>query len=352
MPKSLMKQTAETATGFWNDSCDLDQLKEALEHGAVGATSNPVIVTAVVKSAPETWNPLIDRLILEHHTANEDDIAWKLIEEIGKKAAELLMPEFKRSGGVRGRLSVQVDPRNFRDASAMLAQAEKLSGIAPNIAVKMPVVPAGLKAIEEATAKGMTLTPTVCFSVSQAVAAGEALERGLDRAAANGIDICQIRPCVAIMVGRLDDHLRRVMEARKLCIDPGCLEWAGIAVFKRAYAIFRKRGFRSMLLSAAYRNHMQWSEFIGGEVIVSIPHAWWKRFNASSIKVKDSIGNPVDPAIVKTLEMNFEDFRRAYEPEGMAPEEFLQFGATAHTLKQFIASYHELLELIRERMLR
>ena len=97
---------------------------------------------------------------------------------------------------------------------------------------------------------------------------------------------------------------------------------------------------------------MWWSEFIGGEVIVSIPHAWWKRFNASSIKVKDSIGNPVDPAIVKTLEMNFEDFRRAYEPEGMAPEEFLQFGATAHTLKQFIASYHELLELIRERMLR
>jgi transaldolase len=61
---------------------------------------------------------------------------------------------------------------------------------------------------------------------------------------------------------------------------------------------------------------MWWSEFIGGEVIVSIPHSWWKRFNASSIKVKDSIGNPIDPAIVKTLEMNFEDFRRAYEQEG------------------------------------
>ncbi len=352
MSKSLMRRTAETATGFWNDSCDLDQLKEALEHGAVGATSNPVIVTAAVKSSPEIWNPLIDRLILEHHTANEDDIAWKLIEEIGKKAAELLMPEFKKSGGVRGRLSVQVNPKNFRDAPAMLAQAEELSGIARNIAVKMPVVPAGLKAIEEATAKGITVTPTVCFSVSQAVAAAEAVERGLKRAAATGIDICPIRPSVAIMVGRLDDHLKRAMEARKICIDPSCLEWAGVAVFKRAYSIFRKRGFRSILLSAAYRNHMQWSEFIGGEVIVSIPHAWWKRFNASDIEVKNRIDTPVDPGTVKMLEKNFEDFRRAYEPDGMAPEEFLSFGATVHTLKQFIASYHELLELIRERMFR
>ena len=74
MKKSLMKLTSETVTGFWNDSCDLNQLSEALEHGAVGATSNPVIVSAVVKSAPELWNPLIDRLILDHPTATEDDV--------------------------------------------------------------------------------------------------------------------------------------------------------------------------------------------------------------------------------------------------------------------------------------
>ena len=352
MKKSLMKLTSETATGFWNDSCDLEQLSEALKHGAVGATSNPVIVSAVVKNSPELWNPVIDRLILEHPTATEDDVAWKLIAEIGRRAAELLMPEFKKSGGIRGRLSLQVNPKYFRDASAMFAHAEELNNVAPNVAIKMPVVAAGLQAIEEATAKGIVVTPTVCFGVSQAVAAAEAIERGLARAKKAGIDIRPIRPNVAIMVGRLDDHLKRVMETEKISVDPGCLEWAGVAVFKRAYQIFRKRGFRSVLLSAAYRNHMQWSEFIGGEVNVSIPYAWWKRFNSSEIEVKCRMDIPVYAEIIAMLEKNFPDFLRAYEPDGMTPDEFVSFGATVHTLKQFIGAYHDLLALIRERMIR
>ena len=347
-----MQLTGETATGFWNDSCDLEQLREALEHGATGATSNPVIVSAAVKSAPGLWNPVIDRLILDHPTATEDDVAWKLIAELGEKAAELLLPEFKKSGGINGRLSLQVNPKYFRDAAAMVVQAEELNKVAPNVAIKMPVVASGLIALEEATAKGIVVTPTVCFSVAQAVAAAEAVERGLDRAKTAGINICSMRPNVAIMVGRLDDHLKRVMEAEKISVDPGCLEWAGVAVFKRAYQIFRERKFRSVLLTAAYRNHMQWSEFIGGEVNVSIPYSWWKRFNASKIEVKCNMNIPVRTEVIAMLEANFPDFRRAYEPDGMTLDEFVSFGATVHTLKQFISAYYELLGLIRERMIR
>ena len=125
-----------------------------------------------------------------------------------------------------------------------------------------------------------------------------------------------------------------------------------MAVFKRAYKIFKERGFRSILLAAAYRNHMQWSEFVGGDISVSIPYKWWKRFNASKIEVKNSIDDPVCPETITMLENNFTDFRRAYEPEGMNPDEFLSFGATVHTLKQFIGAYHDLLEQIRERMVR
>lgn len=352
MTKSRMQQTAEYGTDFWNDSCDSDQLREALENGAVGATSNPVIVSAVIKNAPGLWNPVIDRLILDHPIATEDEIAWELIAELGKQAAKQLLPEFEKSGGRRGRLSLQVNPKYFLNAEAMVAQAEELKKIAPNIAVKMPVVAAALKAMEMATARGIVVTPTVCFSVAQAVAAAEAIERGLDRAKADGMDISAMRANVAIMVGRLDDHLKRVMEAQKISVDPGCLEWAGVAVFKRAYQIFRQRGFRSILLSAAYRNHMHWSEFIGGEVTVSIPYSWWQRFNASKIEITARIGLPVRAEVVQMLEANFTDFRRAYEPDGMPPAEFASFGATIHTLKQFINAYHDLLAIIRERMIR
>ncbi len=352
MSHRLTRLTGGTATDFWNDSCDLEQLREALTFGAVGATSNPVIVAAAVRSAPTRWNPVMDRLIGGHATADEEDIAWKLMVEIGNSAAELLASEFRTSGGGRGRLSLQVNPKRFRDAAAMVGQAVELSAAIPNLAVKMPVVQAGLTAMEEATAKGIVVTPTVSFSVSQAVAAAEAIERGLERAKAAGLNIRSMRPNVAIMVGRLDDHLRRIMETEGVCVDPGCLEWAGVAVFKRAYAIFKRRGFRSVLLSAAYRNPMQWSELVGGEVTVSIPYSWWKRFAASRLTAEDRMPVPVRPEMIAQLEENFTDFRRAYEPDGLKADEFLSFGPTVHTLKQFIGAWHDLLAIIRERMFR
>lgn len=96
------------------------------------------------------------------------------------------------------------------------------------------------------------------------------------------------------MVGRLDDWLKVVMEKARLCVDPGYLEWAGVAVFKKAYKIFRERGYRIRLLSAVFRNPMHWSEFIGGDVVISPPHAWQVRYNASDIEVISRIDNPVD----------------------------------------------------------
>jgi transaldolase len=74
------------------------------------------------------------------------------------------------------------------------------------------------------------------------------------------------------MVGRLDDWLKVQAEIGSITTDPGYLEWAGAATFKKTYQIFRERGYRIRLLSAAFRNHMHWSEFIGGEVVISPPH--------------------------------------------------------------------------------
>src|SRR6266513_2814645 len=70
-------------------------------------------------------------------------------------------------------------------------------------------------------------------------------------------------PVCTIMVGRLDDWLKVVLDRRDITVDPGILEWAGVAVFKKAYGVFRERGYRLRLLSAAFRNHMHWSELIG-----------------------------------------------------------------------------------------
>ena len=128
----------------------------------------------------------------------------------------------------------------------------------------------------------------------------------------------------------------------------GCLEWAGVAVFKKTHELFRKHGYRLPLLSAAFRNHMQWSELIGADAVISPPSAWQKRFNASDVEVRTRIDDPVDPRIVKTLLAHFPDFRRAYEEDGLSIDEFDSFAPTVRTLRQFIGACADLDALVRQ----
>jgi transaldolase len=144
------------------------------------------------------------------------------------------------------------------------------------------------------------------------------------------------------MLGRLDDWLKVLTEKHNVAIDPGYLEWAGVAVFKKTYRLFRERGYRLRLLSAAFRNHMHWSEFIGGDVVISPPYSWQVRFNASDIAVVPRIEKPVPAGVVELLLKKFPDFGRAYNEGGLALSEFDSFGPTRRTLRQFIQACHEL----------
>jgi transaldolase len=96
---------------------------------------------------------------------------------------------------------------------------------------------------------------------------------------------------------------------------------------------------------------MHWSELVGGDLILTIPCAWQRRFNGSSIPVEPRFEHPVDPLIVEQLYATFDDFRRAYEPDGMSVDQFDSFGATVRTLRSFISSYHDLLGVVRDLML-
>ena len=83
---------------------------------------------------------------------------------------------------------------------------------------------------------------------------------------------------------------------------------------------------------------------------MTIPHAWQVRFNGSGIEPMSRIDVPVDPAMLAELR-RIPDFRRAYEPGGLTPDEFDTYGATVRTLRGFITAYHELAGAIREVML-
>jgi len=347
----LHQMTQTTPTCLWNDSASVSELTYSIEHGAVGATCNPVIVLGILKKELPAFKPRIEALLKEFPAADEETIAWKIVREISVRAAALLYPIYEAQLGKNGRLSIQTDPRFYRDSHAIVEQAEEFSRLAPNMIVKIPVTSAGIPAIEEATYRGISINATVSFTLPQCVAVAEAVERGLKRREKEGKDISTMGPVCTIMVGRLDDWLKVLIEKDNIAIDPGYLEWAGVAVFKKAYKLFRERGYRIRLLSAAFRNHMHWSEMIGGDVVISPPYSWQVRFNQSDVAIIPRMDTPVAPHIVEALSAKFPDFRRAYDENGLTVHEFDSFGPTRRTLRQFITACHDLDAIIRDVML-
>jgi len=350
--KSKLHQISQTTpTVLWNDSCSVEDLKYSIEHGALGATCNPVIVWNVLMQEWDFWKERIPQIIAGNPAATEDEIAWMVIEEMSLKAASIIKPIFDREKGINGRLSIQTDPRYYRDAKKILKQALHFHELAPNIIVKIPVTRAGIEAIEEATYLGVSINATVSFTVPQSIAVAEAVERGLTRREKDRKDISTMGPVCTIMVGRLDDFLKTVAEKENIIANPEILDWAGIAVMKKAYKLYNERGYRLRLLSAAFRHHRHWSEFIGGNVVISPPCHWQKRFNASDVTVENRMDNPVNPEFIAELEKKFTDFRRAYDENGMKVQEFDGFGATIATLRQFCQATTKVIAKIQDMML-
>jgi transaldolase len=272
------------------------------------------------------------------------------VRELSVDAATLLRPAFEATGGRQGRLSIQTDPRLHRDVDALVAQAVEFSQLADNMIVKIPATERGIAAMEEATYRGVSVNATVSFTLPQALAVGEAVERGLRRREADGLDVDSMGPVCTLMVGRLDDWLKAVVAHDGPLLDPGSLEWAGVAVFKKAYRIYTERGYRARLLSAAFRNHLHWSQLVGGDVVISPPFAWQQRLEASGIRPLPRMDDPVDPAVLEELG-RIAEFRRAYAEDGMAPGEFAGYGATVRTLRQFLAATADLEAFVRDALM-
>jgi transaldolase len=347
----LHEMVLTTPTRYWNDSCSVEELQYAIARGAIGATSNPSIVFNVVKKELHLWRDRIQRVIVENPTWSETQVSWQIYQELAVNGANQLRPVYEREGCKYGRLSVQTDPALFRNTAAILEQAERFQQLAPNMQVKIPATRAGIGMVEEATYRGVNLNVTVSFTVPQVIAAAEAIERGLKRREAEGKDIATMSPVVTMMVGRNDDWMKVLVKQKGLDVPAEYLEWCGVACFKKAYGIYMKRGYRARLLSAAYRNFYHWTEFVGGEVSLTIPWNWQVKFNESGVKPEPRMDEPVKPEIVETLYARIPDYRRSYDENGMAVEEFDTFGATVRTLRSFVTAWHDFVAFIRDFML-
>lgn len=348
MDKLLEMTQKFPMTHYWNDSCSIKELKYSIERGGLGATTNPVIVKGVLEKELPLYEDYIKQLVKDNPTMSEDDLAWTIIEKMAIDGAKLLEPGFDPIEGV-GRISIQTNTKYYNDPEKLIEQAVYFSKLAPNMHVKMPATSAGIKAFEEVTYQGVSVNATVSFTATQAIAVGEAVERGLARRAAEGLDNSKMNPVCTIMVGRIDDWLKYVVDRDNMAIDPCALNYAGVACVKKAYEVYKSRGYKIKMLAAAYRTPLHWTEFVGGDMVLTIPYKYQKMFNESDITPEARMDIPVPAETIAELR-KIPDFVKAYDE--MSVEEFDTYGVVNKTLEQFLGGYDDLLKIIRKFMIK
>lgn len=321
---------ANTPTRWWHDSADPAELALALERGCVGVTTNPLLSNVALRANRTLWASEIDAVLAQQLPAEQK--AESLMRIAATNAARALMPKFEATSGRDGWVCAQVNPVRAGDRASMYAMAKRLREWSPNITVKLPAVAAGLDVLEDLVAEGIPVTLTVSFTVPQALAIAERHRAGAARARANGI---QPGECHAvIMIGRLDDYLREVAADNNAPVSEADIRCAGLAATKRAYSIYKERGYEAILLVAALRGDYHLTELAGADLVMSIHPSVQSWFVTRDLPREERIAVPVaEDAIARLRSMP--EFVKAYEPDVMKPADFISFGTTQRTLSQF-----------------
>ena len=321
--------SSETASVYWHDSAIVEELEAAMENGAVGMTTNPFLIAATLKAKPDFWRGVLPQIPddMEGDARAEEWIA----QVTGWLARNRLAP-LRGQGRYSGYVCAQTNPCRPGDTEGMIATARHYASMAENIVIKFPATRGGMEAIEACAAEGLNIAATVSFTVPQALAMAEAYQRGRARAIANGV--APGIGIVVVMVGRLDDYLRDVMNDTRAAATEADIIWSGTAAIKRAYGIFRERHYDCVLMPAGCRGGYHISELAGAEMVMSIAPTIAKALDDHR-DFNTRIDRPVDPAILDRLN-TMPEFRKAYEPDGMSVDEFITFGACNRTLDQFV----------------
>jgi transaldolase len=224
-----------SGTKLWLDSVDPDEVAANRALGATGATSNPIIIADLIKTG--RFDDLLTQFIREG--LDDEALAWRLTDHLVRNAQAVFLPAWEQTHGDDGYVSFELDPL-LEDVSCTLPVAERTARYVAlakqwsaghkNRMIKIPATPAGLAALEEVAAAGITINVTLVFSEWQYEAARDAIWRGAQRRQKG---LTHFKSVYSIFVSRLD-----VYSAEKVPeLSPAAQGQVGIVNAKRIWRL-------------------------------------------------------------------------------------------------------------------
>ncbi|WP_300019592.1 transaldolase [Pseudonocardia sp.] len=245
MSNERLGQLADAGVSIWLDDLSRERLRSGnlqeliTESHVVGVTTNPTIFAGALADG-EAYDEQVRELAARG--ASVADAVREITVADVQQACDVFSGTWESTGGVDGRVSLEVDPGLARDTDATVAQAVDLWKAVdrPNLLVKIPATEQGLPAITRALAEGISVNVTLIFSVERYRAVMAAYLDGLEQASANGQEIARIASVASFFVSRVDTEIDKRLEAIGTDEALALRGKAGVANSRLAYAAFQE----------------------------------------------------------------------------------------------------------------
>lgn len=325
------------------------------ERNVSGVTTNPTIFAGAL-SKGSAYDGAIAELAAEG--ADTDAAIFAITTTDVRDAADVFRPVYDATDGVDGRVSIEVSPELAHDTAGTVSQAKQLWETVnrPNALIKIPATLAGLPAITEVLAAGISVNVTLIFSLERYAAVIDAYLSGIEQAAANGHDVSQIHSVASFFVSRVDTEVDKRLTAIGTDAASALKSKAGLANARLAYELFEKEfaseRAQALVASGATVQRPLWAstgvkdpalpdtlyvtELVAAGTVNTMPEKTLEATFDHGEVVGDTItGNYADAhgvfASLAEVGVDFDDVTQVLEDEGV---------------EKFIASWHELQETV------
>ncbi|MFR9676630.1 transaldolase family protein [Streptomyces sp. TR06-5] len=326
-----------------------------------GVTTNPSLVAKSVLAQPTAWRDTTRKLIEQQARPDVESVFALVYQEALRRATAFMLPMWNATGGRFGWVSGQLDPRYMFDTDRMLEQALELAAINPNLMVKVPGTAQGYQVVRQLVARGISINGTLSYTVPQFTACSAAVTSGLAEAGRRGVDTSRWRAVFTHMIGRFGSNLDVQYEAAARGIELSQAEtrWAELAIAKRIHHGIRDQRLPVKLLlsslladdpaQGATSLSMHLEQTAGGAVAYTCKPQFvadlMRRDDEATAFRSGAIDDEVPAAVLAKL-LRLPSFHRAYDPDGMVPEEFAHYGAFVSTYVEVMQNTRNLIDFV------
>jgi transaldolase len=366
-PGGALAELTAAGVSVWLDDISRERLVSGnlaalmRDRHVAGVTSNPTIFAKAL-SKGSSYDEQISDLALRGVSVEEAgravttyDIRW---------ACDVLRPVYDATGGVDGRVSLEVDPRLAGDTDKTIAEARALWWLVdrPNMFIKIPATMAGLPAITECLAQGISINVTLIFSLERYGQVIDAFMAGMERAVQAGHDVSAMASVASFFVSRVDTEVDARLDKLSTPEAAALRGKAAIANARLAYELFEQRfgedSARWAALRAkgvkvqrplwaststkdpAYPDTMYVVELVAPDTVNTMPEATIHAVADHGVLRGDTVRGTYDGARkvfadLEVLGISYDDVVQVLEEEGVA---------------KFAASWQELFDSIKSEM--